>query len=75
VTLTFDVPGQSVRCRWLHGEAVLVDIFREGARRLSVYSGRGEARVVTAFETAGLVGELAIHLLPEVRIVDQLLFA
>jgi len=72
--LTFDVPGNSIRCRWRRGDTVLLDIFREGARQLSVSSGRGQAHVVIVFETDGLRGELTIKLVPEIQINDQLLF-
>ena len=72
--LTFDVPGNSIRCSWRRGGAVLLDIFREGARQLSVSSGRGQAHVVVAFDTDGLRGELSIQLVPEIRINDKLLF-
>jgi hypothetical protein len=73
--LIFDLPGNSIRCRWQRGEIVLVDIFREGACRLSVRSGRGEAHLVVSFDTEGLRGELAIQVLPDIRVDDRLLFA
>jgi hypothetical protein len=72
--LTFDVPGNSIRCVWRRGDAVLVDIFREGARQLSVSSGQGRAGMAILFETAGLRGELTIHLVPAIRINDNSLF-
>jgi len=72
--LTFDVPGNSIRCSWRRGDTVFLDIFREGARRLSVSCGRGQAHVVVVFDTAGLRGDLTIQLMPEIRINDQLLF-
>jgi len=72
--LTYDVPGNSIYCRWRHDDLALLVITREGARRLLVYSGRGEAHLLIEFEAEGLAGSLSIQVLPEIRIVDKLLF-
>ncbi|WP_156935422.1 hypothetical protein [Pseudonocardia spinosispora] len=73
--LSFDVVGSSVRFRWSQGEEALVDILREGARRLLVNSGAGEAYLRIEFDTADLHGQLTIRVLPAIRIEDQLLFS
>jgi hypothetical protein len=72
--LTYDVPGNSIYCRWRRDDLVLLEITREGARRLLVYSGQGEAHLLIEFEAEGLAGSLSIQVLPEIRIADKLLF-
>jgi hypothetical protein len=74
IDLTFDIPGNSVRCRWLREGNAVLDLFRESARNLVVHSGKGEAFVIVTFEADGLRGELSIRLWPEILITDQMLF-
>lgn len=73
VELTYDVTGRSVRCRWVRGEAILVDLFREGATNLSVSDGGSGAAVEVRFETESLAGRLQVTLRPRVSIRDELL--
>jgi hypothetical protein len=73
VELTYDVPGRSVRCRWVRGGAVLLDVFREGATALSVASGGDGAVVEVRFETESLAGVLRVAVQPRVSICDELL--
>lgn len=71
---SFDTVGSSIRFRWIRGEEVLANIFREGARRIYVRSGAGEAYVTVDFDTDGLHGQLITRILPAIRIEDALLF-
>lgn len=75
VDLSFAIGGNSVRLRWLRGEDLLLDMTREGARRIRVESGRGQASIRVEFDSDGFRGELTIQMLPETRIKDTMLFA
>ena len=72
--LTFASYGNSIRVRWLRDGVTLIDMYREGARRILVNSGRGEARVIVEFEVEGSNGTLSLQLLPEFRIDDVQMF-
>jgi hypothetical protein len=75
LTLTYDAPGRSIRCRWEKGESVVIDVFREGATRLAVDASKAETSLVSEFETDSLAGRLKLRVFPTVRIVDELLLA
>jgi hypothetical protein len=74
VVFSYDVPGRSVRVRWLRDSTPVLDLYRESATRLTVESGRGEARLTVTFESEGLGGDLEVQVYPAVRITDSLLF-
>jgi hypothetical protein len=73
--VSFAPGGNSVQFRWLRGDALLLDITREGARHMWVESGQGQARIGIEFEVEGLRGGLTVRLLPEFRVKDTRLFA
>lgn len=73
VELTYDVPGRSIRCRWMRGGAVVMEVFREGATVLSVSNGGGSTVIEVRFETESLVGVFRIAVSPRVSICDELL--
>lgn len=75
LVFSYDVPGCSVRCRWYRESRLLLDLFREGAIRLSVSSHSGELGILVYFETGSLSGELSIRLGHYVAISDRLLFS
>ncbi|GGU66087.1 hypothetical protein [Lentzea flava] len=64
VLLSFDAVAASVRVRWFDGEEPVVDLYRERASRMLVWSGRGESHVLVEFTD----GELAVRIHPSVRI-------
>lgn len=74
MTLTFGT-ANSVRMLWRVDGAILVDVTREGARRISTASGGGEAWVSIEFEVEELSGELKIKLEPDFKIEDVMLFS
>ncbi|MFJ8964963.1 hypothetical protein ACIRG5_36795 [Lentzea sp. NPDC102401] len=67
VVLSFDEHAASVRLRWFQGGEPVVDLYREGASRLLVRSGRGESYAVVEFTD----GELAVRIHPSVRITSR----
>ncbi|MFF5024372.1 hypothetical protein ACFY2J_09030 [Streptomyces collinus] len=74
-SLSYDVPGRSVRLRWIgaNGQEIL-DIFREGATNLTVSSGAGETQFIVTFQTGEFTGDLMIRIAPDFQIRDRLLF-
>ena len=72
--ISFDVAGRSVRCQWVRGSVVILDLFREAATRLTVDSGNGNAWIMVCFETDSLAGELEVQVHPEIRVNDRLVF-
>lgn len=74
VVFSFDVMGMSVRFRRVVRGAVVTDIFREAATRLSI-GWVGESRqFVTEFNTDSLAGRLEITIGESVEILDKMLF-
>ncbi|MFB8003200.1 hypothetical protein [Nocardia sp. NPDC056000] len=74
VEFSYDVMGISVRFRRVTRGAVVTDIFREAATRLSI-GWVGESRqFVTEFNTDSLPGRLEITVGESVEILDQMLF-
>jgi hypothetical protein len=67
VLLSFDALAASVRVRWLKDGEPVVDLYREGASRLLVRSGRDESHAVVEFAD----GELAVRIHPSVRITSR----
>jgi hypothetical protein len=51
----------------------LLDVFREGATRLTVYAAEGETHLRTEFETDSLSGYLDIRVFPTIGFEDSLL--
>jgi hypothetical protein len=73
--LTYDTIGKSIRYLWHKDGAVILDIFREGATLLQIYNRKTETFLTTDFDIAGLAGSLTVHIAPEIRFDDRLLFA
>jgi YD repeat-containing protein len=71
---SYDPLGRSVRLVWRRGDAVDMDMFREGAAELRIVTERGAASIVTRFDWGDLMGELALAVFPDVSIVDRTLF-
>ncbi|WP_439661801.1 hypothetical protein ACSHWB_09980 [Lentzea sp. HUAS TT2] len=67
VLLSFDELAASVRVRWFQGDEIVVDLYREGASRLLVWSGDGESHAVVEFADGGL----AVRIHPSVRITSR----
>jgi hypothetical protein len=67
VLLSFDEQVGSVRVRWFHGDEPVVDLYRERASRLLVWSGRSESRADVEFED----GEMHVRIHPSVRITSR----
>ncbi|MCR3746313.1 hypothetical protein LX88_000251 [Lentzea californiensis] len=67
VLLSFDELAASVRVRWFQDGEPVVDLYREGASRVLVRSGRGESHAVVEFAD----GELAVRIHPSVRITSR----
>jgi hypothetical protein len=67
VLLSFDEHASSVRVRWLRGDDPVVDLYRERATRMRVWSGKGESHVTVEFED----GEMHVRIHPSVRITSR----
>ncbi|MDX8052049.1 hypothetical protein SK571_21870 [Lentzea sp. BCCO 10_0798] len=67
VLLSFDEHAASVRVRWFDGDEPVVDLYREGASRLRVWSGAGESHVGVEFGD----GEIHVRIHPTVRISSR----
>jgi hypothetical protein len=70
---TYDIHGRSIRALWSRHDAQLVEVFREGAVRLSVYAEEGQTLLRTEFETDSLSGSLVIRVFPDIAFEDSLL--
>ena len=73
LAFSYDVPGRSVRCRWTRGDKVLLDVFREGATRLTVWWRSGTGGIDVTIETDSLEGRFAVTLEEGISITDSLL--
>ena len=67
VLLSFDAHVASVRVRWFQHDEPVVDLYREGARALRVWSGDGESHVAVDFGD----GEMSVRIHPSVRITSR----
>ncbi|MET8756641.1 hypothetical protein [Lentzea sp. NPDC004782] len=67
VRVSFDAHASSVRVRWFQGDDPVVDLYRERATRMLVWSGKGESHVAVEFED----GEMHVRIHPSVRITSR----
>ncbi|GAA3665023.1 hypothetical protein C8D88_10971 [Lentzea atacamensis] len=67
VLVSFDEHAASVRVRWFQGDEPVVDLYREDANRLRVWSGDGESHVAVDFGD----GEMRVRIHPSVRITSR----
>lgn len=75
VVLTWDVTDDSVRVRYLRGDTLVVDLYREGATLLTAAMDQGVRVVVIECDRSGLIGRTRVSLEPVVAVTDSLLFA
>ncbi|UMP06344.1 hypothetical protein [Amycolatopsis sp. EV170708-02-1] len=73
IDLSCDILGNSIRCRWMRGQDVLADIFREGVVMLSLSQREGVIEIVVTSDLESLKAELAVRVHPDVQIRDQIL--
>lgn len=73
LTLTFDSAGRSISLHLRRGQLLLLDLFREGAKRLMIDSRGSVKFVVIEFDSDELKGSLTVQILPTISIKDQLL--
>jgi hypothetical protein len=74
MVVTFDVPGQSIHCRWTKNARLLLEVEREGAIQLRLRSQVPSAFIDVDFETDDMRGQLEVQVLPAFAIRDGLLF-
>ncbi len=71
---SYDPLGRSVRVRWRNrGGQEVVDVFREGATRISVHSGKRVTYLSVEFNMSECVGRMEIQVFPQFAVKDQLL--
>ncbi|MGC4944972.1 hypothetical protein ACLQ2N_01970 [Streptomyces sp. DT224] len=74
VSFSYDAVGRSVRIRWANDQgAEVLDIFREGATRLSFTSGNAAKGFAVDFHTGECAGTLEIQVTPRISVSDRLL--
>ncbi|MYS37847.1 YD repeat-containing protein [Streptomyces sp. KhCrAH-43] len=75
VVFSYDAVGRSVRIRWVNDQGVdMLDVFREGATRLSFSSGNSAKGISVDFHTGECAGTLEIQVTPRISVSDRLLF-
>jgi YD repeat-containing protein len=76
IRFTYDALARSVRVQWKsgHGET-LVDIFREGATRLTAHSDKSIAYIALEFVMGECAGKMEIQVRPKMAVKDHLLFS
>ena len=66
---------RSVRVRWANHRGVdMLDIYREGATRLSFAPGKLAGKIFVDFEMGECTGILEIQFTPQLKVQDRLLF-
>lgn len=66
---------RSVRVRWMNNQGVqLMDVYREGATRLSFPLGKTTKNISIEFHTGECAGVMDIQFYPQLVIQDRLLF-
>lgn len=73
VSLVCGALGKSICLKWYRDGLPVIDIFREGAIRISVDSRNSRTMLVIFFDSGSLAGELHVQVWPEFRIEDRLL--
>ncbi|MGX4688755.1 hypothetical protein [Streptomyces sp. JNUCC 63] len=75
LTLSYDALGRSVRVRWVSNQGVeMVDVYREGATRLSFTSGGSAMNISIDFHMGECAGVMDIQVAPHLAVQDRLLF-
>ncbi|WP_241989823.1 hypothetical protein [Streptomyces sp. AC1-42W] len=76
VVFSYDAVGRSVRIRWVNDQGVgMMDLFREGATRLSFTSGNSAKGISIEFHMGECTGSLDIQVTPRISVSDRLLFS
>lgn len=66
---------RSVRVRWMNNQGVeLMDVYREGATRLSFTPGKSTRSISIEFHMGECAGVMDVQVAPYVAIQDRLLF-
>ncbi|MET8663268.1 hypothetical protein ABZV87_02915 [Streptomyces tendae] len=74
ILLSYDALGRSVRVRWRNREGKeTLDIFREGATRMSVHNGKSVTYLSLEFHVGECAGKMEIQVFPHFTLRDQLL--
>ncbi|KMS86265.1 hypothetical protein ABZT16_25810 [Streptomyces flaveolus] len=75
LTFSYDTLSRSVRVRWMHGNGdVVLDLYREGATRLTVSSTASATYISIEFHMGECAGEVVIQASPELSVQDRLLY-
>src|SRR5690606_15870714 len=72
---TWDVTDGSVRLRYRQSDRVLIDTFRERARRLLAIESDGERTVVVEYGGHDATGRIEVRIAPDFAWTDKLLLA
>ncbi len=75
LVFSYDALTRSVRVRWKNHRGVdMVDIYREGATRLSFAPGKLTGNIFVDFEMGDCAGILEIQITPQLKVQDRLLY-
>ncbi len=76
ISFSYDALARSVRVRWKNGKGQdILDVFREGATRMAVYSSESAKYILLDFHMGECVGKMEIQTSPNLAVKDHLLFA
>lgn len=72
---SYEALARSVRIRWVNDQGIeMLDLFREGATRLSFTSGQSTKNISIDFHTGDCTGTVEIQVTPHLSVRDRLLF-
>lgn len=75
IRLSYDILGRSIRVRWDDEKGCeLLDIFREGAERMSITSESGRTWISVRSPLPGFTAELRVHVYPALKVTDTVFF-
>lgn len=74
--MSWDAIGESVRFRWIQGDVVRLDLYREGVSRLTVPDEKGPVTSLRVeYRKDGLSGVAYVQVWPHFTYTDTLLHA
>ncbi|MER7191132.1 hypothetical protein [Streptomyces flaveolus] len=75
LVFSYDALSRSVRLRWANEQGMeLLDVYREGATRLSVSGGGAGAHISVDYHMGECAGAMDIQVTPAFSVRDRLLF-
>jgi hypothetical protein len=74
LVITLDTSGRSAHIRWTRGEALVVDVYREGAVAVRLTPSGPISLLTVVLDTDDQHGELQVQTNPTFELKDWLLF-